>query len=126
MQFACNYCDPKGNRQKSVITDIVNYFIASAVHLNYTKQGAWRSTPSPLFCCLRRPDVFFFVLLPVKILDGDCSPLPDRRNDSRFDDESYERGCPMRGDVKEKYSLLPLREEMDVAIGDPKPEICIS
>jgi len=24
---------------------------------------------------------------------------------------------PMRGDVKEKYSLLPLREEMDVAIG---------
>ncbi len=24
---------------------------------------------------------------------------------------------PMRGDVKEKYSLRPLREEMDVAIG---------
>jgi hypothetical protein len=31
--------------------------------------------------------VIVFVLLPVKILDGDGSPLPDRlKNDSRFDE----------------------------------------
>ena len=39
-----------------------------------------------MFCCLRRPDVILFVLLPVRILDGDGSPLPDRLNDSRFDE----------------------------------------
>jgi hypothetical protein len=35
---------------------------------------------------LRRPDVILFVLLPVRILDGDGSPLPDTLNDSRFDE----------------------------------------
>jgi hypothetical protein len=39
-----------------------------------------------LFFCLRRPDVILFVLLPVRILDGDASPLPGRLNDSRFDE----------------------------------------
>jgi hypothetical protein len=30
-----------------------------------------------VFCLRRRPDVILFVLLPVRILDGDGSPLPE-------------------------------------------------
>jgi hypothetical protein len=50
MQFAHKYGDPKRNRQKSMIADISDYLLVRALRLSFTKQGAWQTPPSPLFC----------------------------------------------------------------------------
>jgi hypothetical protein len=80
-----------------------------------------------LFCCLRRPDVILFVLLPVRILDGDGSPLPDRLNDSRFDEctalsavvENQLRPPKRQSSTESWHPPLPFSDNGEMADDDP-------
>ena len=54
MQFAHKYRDPKGNRQKSVIADICDYFIVSTMRSSHTKIRGLAAASKPLIFVAKR------------------------------------------------------------------------